>query len=277
MGINIHNVERLNGRKRCLYCAVFTPLQKTIKKFQEEQLHYGNFYAQWLKLKIGTEKIVSETNHELSKAIGTQILNSIEKRTKALFSNKFIVSCLFLDPRFQHTLTVQQRSDAISHLKSIWDRLYDLNPTGNLCSTPASSSSNLESEFLDEEDELLNAYLEEGVETQFSSVLDVYSKIENLQLPFKRIDVDVLAFWKGKQCTEQELYAISNVCFGVPPTQVSIERAFSALRLVLTDYRSRLNQDVLENILLVKLNPSFLDSAIDTLPLFQEVEDDDAN
>ncbi|KAH8292959.1 hypothetical protein KR200_010267, partial [Drosophila serrata] len=50
---------------------------------------------------------------------------------------------------------------------------------------------------------------------------------------------------------------------------VSIERAFSTLRLVLTDYRNRLSQDVLENILLVKLNPSFLDVAIDTLPLFE--------
>ncbi|KAH8252831.1 hypothetical protein KR032_001998, partial [Drosophila birchii] len=54
---------------------------------------------------------------------------------------------------------------------------------------------------------------------------------------------------------------------------VTIERAFSTLRLVLTDYRNRLSQEVLENILLVKLNPSFLDSAIDSLSLFQDDED----
>ncbi|KAH8393125.1 hypothetical protein KR215_002950, partial [Drosophila sulfurigaster] len=54
---------------------------------------------------------------------------------------------------------------------------------------------------------------------------------------------------------------------------VTIERAFSTLRLVLTDYRNRLSQEVLENILLLKLNPSILDSAIDNLSLFQDDED----
>jgi len=51
---------------------------------------------------------------------------------------------------------------------------------------------------------------------------------------------------------------------------VTIERAFSTLKLVLTDYRNRLSAESLENILLVKLNPSFLETAIDNLPLFQE-------
>ncbi|KAL7725006.1 hypothetical protein ACLKA6_001442 [Drosophila palustris] len=80
-----------------------------------------------------------------------------------------------------------------------------------------------------------------------SNRLQKLSKVEELQ-PI--IDVDVLAFWKGKQYTDQELHAISNLCFAVPPTQVTIERAFSTLRLVLTDYRNRLSQEVLENILL---------------------------
>ncbi|KAH8355875.1 hypothetical protein KR084_003912, partial [Drosophila pseudotakahashii] len=54
---------------------------------------------------------------------------------------------------------------------------------------------------------------------------------------------------------------------------VTIERAFSTLKAVLTDNRNRLSEETLENILLVKLNPNFLDAAIDTLPLFQTDED----
>ncbi|XP_028898464.2 zinc finger BED domain-containing protein 4 [Zeugodacus cucurbitae] len=255
------------------YCLVFSPLQKTIKKFQEEQLHYRNFYAQWLKLKICTDKIVNDATHDMTRTIGEKILSSIEMRSKILLNNKFLISCLFLDPRFQHTLTPQQKNYAVNHLKSIWDRINDINSTGQLCSTPNSGSHQSVNHFFDEEDELLNAYLEQGIQTEVSSTFDVYSKIDNLQLPFQRIDADVLTFWKGKQCTDQELYALSNVCFAVPPTQVTIERAFSTLRLVLTDYRNRLSQEVLENILLVKLNPSFLDSAIDNLSLFQDDED----
>lgn len=201
------------------YCTVFRPLQKTITKFQEEQLHYGNFYAQWLKLKISTEKIVCDSSQELIKTIGNMILKSIETRTIMLFNNKFLISCLFLDPRFQHTLTAQQKTEAILHLKTIWDRIHEINPTGPLCSTPTSASTQT-GNFFDEEDELLYRYLVQGTQAEINNTFDAYARIEHLQLPFQRID-DVLKFWKGKQYTDPELYAISNVCFAVPPTQVN--------------------------------------------------------
>ena len=134
------------------YCLVFGPLQKTIKKFQEEQLHYGKFYAQWLKLKLFTEKIIHESSSELTKTIGKNILNSYEKRTKTFLKNKFLLSCLFLDPWFQHKLTSEQRIDATNHLKAIWDRLSEFDST--LASTPNSILSQSENHFFDEEDEL---------------------------------------------------------------------------------------------------------------------------
>lgn len=76
----------------------------------------------------------------MTKTIGEKILSSIEVRSKTLLNNKFLISCLFLDPRFTHTLTPQQENDAVNHLKSIWDRTNDINSTGQLCSTPNSGS-----------------------------------------------------------------------------------------------------------------------------------------
>lgn len=58
---------------------------------------------------------------------------------------------------------------------------------------------------------------------------------------------------------------------------MTIERAFSALKLVLTDQRNRLSEETLENILLLKLNPNFLDAAIDNLPLFEEEDGTEEN
>lgn len=40
----------------------------------------------------------------------------------------------------------------------------------------------------------------------------------------------------------------------IPPTQASVERTFSALALVLTSHRTNLGDEILENILLVRLN-----------------------
>ncbi|XP_036317372.1 uncharacterized protein LOC118732350, partial [Rhagoletis pomonella] len=150
--------------------------------------------------------------------------------------------------------------------------IHENNPIGPLYSAPTSASTPA-GNFFDEEDELMYQYLVQGTQAEINNTFDAYARIEHLQLPFQRID-DVLKFWKGKQYTDPELYELSNVCFAVPPTQVTIERAFSTLRLVLTDYRNQLSQETLENILLVKLNPSFLDTAIETLPLFEDTPDE---
>ncbi|KAI8119257.1 hypothetical protein CVS40_9267 [Lucilia cuprina] len=44
---------------------------------------------------------------------------------------------------------------------------------------------------------------------------------------------------------------------------VTVERAFSALRIILTENRNRMNEENLENILLAKLNKSLLDDVIE--------------
>ncbi|XP_034487200.1 uncharacterized protein LOC117791518 [Drosophila innubila] len=98
---------------------------------------------------------------------------------------------------------------------------------------------------------------------------NVYEKIETLKLPFMKSIVNVLNFWKDRKSNDPELYALSKVCFAIPPTQVTIERAFSSMKLVLSDNRNRLSHETLENILLVKLNSTHLDSAIDNLSLIE--------
>lgn len=109
---------------------------------------------------------------------------------------------------------------------------------------------------------------------------NVHTRIEKLKLSFVKSDYCVLKYWKERKSADEELYLLSNIIYGVPPTQVnkiikttpnlllnclkltfsnisqvSIERAFSSLRIILTESRNRLNKETLENILLVKLNP----------------------
>lgn len=106
------------------------------------------------------------------------ILQSIEKRTKTLFNNKFLVSCLFLDPRFQHTLAVQQKVEATGHLKAIWDRIQEINPIGPLCAPPTSAFLQADYSF-DEEEELMYQYLSQGVQVELNSSTDTYTKIDH--------------------------------------------------------------------------------------------------
>ena len=60
-------------------------------------------------------------------------------------------------------------------------------------------------------------------------------------------------YWEHQKM-DKDLYTLSQIVLSVPATQVSVERAFSALSLVLTKFRTRLSKDVLNEVLIIKLN-----------------------
>lgn len=65
---------------------------------------------------------------------------------------------------------------------------------------------------------------------------------------------DALQQWQETKISNPDLYKLATTVLAVPSSQVTVERAFSALALVLTYLRTSLKKDSLENILIVKLN-----------------------
>lgn len=76
----------------------------------------------------------------------------------------------------------------------------------------------------------------------------------------KRIDVDVdlMEYWENKKFLYPRLKDLACIIHQVPATQVSVERAFSALKIVLSDLRYNLSEQNLAAILMVKLNSESL-------------------
>jgi hypothetical protein len=66
------------------------------------------------------------------------------------------------------------------------------------------------------------------------------------------IDESVLEFWENHKTIYPDLYKLSQIALAAPATQVSVERAFSALALILTDRRTNLREGDLNNTLLIK-------------------------
>ena len=50
------------------------------------------------------------------------------------------------------------------------------------------------------------------------------------------------------------MYRIAMAILSIPSTQVTVERTFSNLKLVLTDVRSRLSNKMTKDIMLLKMN-----------------------
>ena len=78
--------------------------------------------------------------------------------------------------------------------------------------------------------------------------------------PRQSSKMDVCKYWVDKKQTHPEISSVASVVLATPSNQVSVERAFSALGLVLTDLRSTLSEDTLSNILLIKLNKALFEN-----------------
>lgn len=68
------------------------------------------------------------------------------------------------------------------------------------------------------------------------------------------VNVNIMNYWEEKKYTYPRLYRLAKVLHSVPATQVSVERAFSALKLVMTDLRCNLSSESLKKIMFLKLN-----------------------
>lgn len=70
---------------------------------------------------------------------------------------------------------------------------------------------------------------------------------------------NVLGYWHLKKYSEPELSTIATGVYSAAATQVSVERSFSSLPIILNKMRLKLTAKNLTNILLVRLNNDLLD------------------
>lgn len=84
-------------------------------------------------------------------------------------------------------------------------------------------------------------------------------KLENLCYQERvSFETNILDYWRKLHNQDQELGKLVQTALAVPSTQVSVERAFSALSTIITKQWSKLGKDTINNILLVKLNAHLL-------------------
>lgn len=92
--------------------------------------------------------------------------------------------------------------------------------------------------------------------------INIRSKLENLQILSTDLTICVWKYWLAKKDEDPQIYRLATAIHSIPPTQTTVERAFSTLSIVMNSRRSRLSDQSLQNILLVKLNAELYEKAI---------------
>jgi len=114
-----------------------------------------------------------------------------------------------------------------------------------------------------EEKSLFSAFLDdvqtfpEAKEEPVSDALvKLYAEVEDFDKIYRRLPLnqDILHFFQNVKLKSPHLSALAQVVLATPATQVSVERAFSALHFILSERRSSLSSQNINSLLVVKLN-----------------------
>lgn len=88
--------------------------------------------------------------------------------------------------------------------------------------------------------------------------------------PRQHHNFNVWNYWLRRKATHPELHAVAMIVLSTPSNQVSVERAFSALALVLSNLRTGLAEGTLANILMIKLNKDLFQKTVNSVYNWKE-------
>lgn len=228
------------------------PYKATIE-LQRYDLSLSDAYGSWLKMEL---HLKNKQRRATRTGLENKLLVALSERKNRhrIFKNPLMKAALYLDPRFRRLITIshEDTDEAKETLRSISNRLIVLSE-GRLSdnmnqSNESDDSFDAQKEF----DRYFNrtAPVDSNIQSDFEAVLDSYDP------PPMKIDASLLKYWHDSydQQHSKLLFDVAMAILAVPPTEVAIERDFSHLKIILSDLRTNLSPQTLENILTINLN-----------------------
>lgn len=226
---------------------ILEPFAHLTTILQKQTISLSDFFGGWAKLEMKLQKFHGSNLQQ-------NLVSEMTTRKEVLFNNSVLNAAVFLDPRYQKFMPEQNKQNAIKYLENLYEKMNrrpEIIPEQNI------ESSELEAY-------LSNVYGEENNNNRTANVNSdenqqqpeetIRTKLEQFVGSSISIDECIFTYWEKNKQSMPELYRLASVIHSVPPTQTTVERAFSALALILTPLRTNLFDTVLENILLLRLN-----------------------
>lgn len=223
----------------------------TTKSLQKRDLTLSDVYGEWLKLEI-TLKAYMDHKKNTKLNLAKNLLITCQQRKEVIFSNPLMNAAIFMDPRFRKTILTDETkvNSAKSTLEALWLRISALN---HKMSQEISGVSN--SSFNFDADAALDSYINNMTDCNdiTPNTLDIERIEEILHDINMPSSVSIYDFWDSMK-SHKNLYQLAMVIFGIPPTEVEIERDFSKLKLVFKTHRCNIDKQRLEDVLILHLN-----------------------
>ena len=223
--------------------------------------HTGSFFKEWKKLIFKFFQICD--------ILVDAMRTSIECREKVLLDNNVLLAAVYVDPLYRVTLNDEERAKGKAALLQIALSLKhheerrcgaNLFKEKNQSSRKENFSSTCESE-----DEDFEKLLDRQAKRRKTYTEDAASNLSPLRLfkmDFNNALTDMENIDRSSKVTVMGailrypgiLQKVAYTVTALPSTQVSVEKLFSALRIIRSDLRTSMKEDLLEAILFLRTN-----------------------
>lgn len=230
---------------------ILTVFYKISIKLQKEHCTLSDFFGYWTFAKKTTEKNTDPLSQE--------IVNQMNHYNAQLMDNPALLGSAYMDPRYQRMLNNDQKATAIAYLTNLYIRMKNIEQPDDVANNSAAHTYNDNNSFEAEMDGFLSDF---DIDDEHIDI-DIEDQLRNLKFFSKDSSLSPMAYWQSKQMEDRELYQLAITVHSIPPTQTTVERAFSALSIILNCRRTKLNDESLQSILLLRLNPDLYKECIE--------------
>lgn len=233
---------------------VFGPLNELTLLYQKSQLTLSEAYANWRRLEYKLKALKNQ--------FSSQVLVYLEKHSMKVLKDESVLAAVFLDLRFSKLLTAEEKDIAMKHIIEVHQYITRNKKDDTHTQKPA------ENEFASMSEDPLEVALRNldhsqplGVATSELSnglnITEILNRFQNSPRVSLDSNFNVLMYWNNIEGIFAELKEAALTIFTAAATQVSVERAFSALKYILSDLRGNTDPELLEDILILYLNNKF--------------------
>lgn len=240
-------------------CSSLKPLAVATVKMQADKLTFSEFYGIWIMCRKSLEAM----NTKSAKLFLTAIL----KRQEKIINNVVLLSCVYLDPRYNFLLTDTEIFKAKRHLSVIFAHNASLNEKSqDTEDNDCVIEETVEQEMSDFE-KMLQMEADKKKTIRENTNVDIMAKLNEFEVIHLRGErlgssEDILKFYKNRKQEMPEMFILAEIVLAVPATQVSVERLFSNLAFIFNPLRSSLSPDLLEATLLIRSNFKFAENIL---------------
>lgn len=217
-------------------------------ELETSNLTLSDLFGSLFKMEYKMDKLVSLPCR--STELADVLLKKVSERKAKLLINPAMLCSVYLDPRYCLDLSPAETAFAKRTLEKFHDKWIQRSKNTSAETTEHDSFE----EFRTKKRKYLAPNVSEVSEPSdadnIMSLLEQYEK----NLPEMSHRAAILPYWESRKNTDPVLYQLASMVNTIPPTQVTVERAFSILSLIYNARRTRLSPELLQYILLINLN-----------------------